>query len=230
MLPNLGASVPSLRGHSALGSRICGEESEKGKQETKKMQSFISSRSPQNRGFVPQKKKCFQTKKKRETPRARDPDTDSEFKIPSTGATAKPARPARRRQSPRPAARGSSGGAGWARGRADRAASRLRGRDGLAKLPEKPPYPASKIYRYARGRDSPASLLRRRRPSGVAGGWGQLRPARGIRPRRGRGEGELEDEERERQGRRGPGHGVGLSACSVGGEAPQLFDRGLLAN
>ena len=40
------------------------------------------------------------------------------------------------------------------------------------------------------------------------------------------GEGELE-EERETGGR---GHGVGLSACSVGGEAPQLFDMGLLAN
>jgi hypothetical protein len=116
------------------------------------------------------KRKNLSKQKNRETPRARDPDTDSEFKIPSPGsaqAPAKPARPARRRQSPRPTARASSGGADWARGRADRAASRPRGRDGLKNCRRNRRI-RPRIYRYTRGRDSPTSL--RRRPSGVAGG------------------------------------------------------------
>jgi hypothetical protein len=132
VLPNLVASVPSLHGHSALRSRICGEESEKGKEEQepkkKKTQSF-SSRSPRKiAALYSARKKSFQTNRKTEKPRGLGtPDTDSEFKNPEHGERAGAARETRRaggRARGQLLERARSGGADWARARADRAASR----------------------------------------------------------------------------------------------------------
>jgi hypothetical protein len=185
VLPNLVASVPSLHGHSALRSRICGEESEKGKeeQEPKKKRKALVLGAPAKSRLYTQPEKIFPNKQKNgEAPRARDPGHRLGIqKSRARGARRRsPRNPARRRQSPGSTPRASSLGRSRL-GESPRRSSRVspvrpsRG----SKPPRKPPYPASKIQiRQWRERERE----RLTHAATAAAERGQLRPARGIRP------------------------------------------------